>query len=132
MEQWKKDARQRQAEMEAAYAARKQDATAKGAHAFNRLLILAEESSSREAGVAASFIADIAGNGAFRFVDLRGLADPVDDDIIACIDAIRWAKISIFDSVPDGERRALAVVRMWEDELDARGFMRKTSRRVLG
>ena len=35
------------------------------------------------------------------------------DDMLACIDALRWGKADLHKLVPDGERRVLAVLELW-------------------
>lgn len=108
-------------------------AAERGAHSLNRLLLVAEglgssiglSVSDADAAVVASFISDIAGHGAFRFVDLRGMDHDLDQDIMNCIDAIRWGKLSLFESVLNGVSRSFAVCKDWEDELRRRRFYLK-------
>jgi len=107
------------------YRQRAQQAAARGAQSLNRLLLVAEgkedtinlQVSDSNAAVVASFLSDIAGNFCFQFVDLRCLEDGLDDDIMNCIDAIRWGRQDLFESVPNGVQRTLAVCRDWADEL---------------
>ena len=35
------------------------------------------------------------------------------DDMLTCIDALRWGKADLFKLVPDGEQRVLAVLDLW-------------------
>ena len=87
-------------------------ATALAAHAFDRLLARAASDTGQSRRVA-SFIATIVGRSTFDIYDLRAMDVEISDDILLCIDAIRWAKLHLPHTVPDGLEKAEAVCREW-------------------
>ena len=101
---------------------RKSEATARGGHAFQRLLRLAQAQDSGQVRVIASFIAATYNGEAFPFdlFDLRAVDAAISDDMLLCIDAVRWGRTELFGLVPDGERQVRAVVeksgRKWPEE----------------
>lgn len=116
---------------------KKRTASALGAQSFHRLLLVAEgredeiglRVSGNDAAAVAAFISDLAGDIAFHFVDLRCLKHDLDEDIIRCIDAIRWAKQDLYNSVPDGFIRSCEVVKVWAKELRQRRYAVKVIER---
>ena len=102
---------------------RKGKATAKGGQAFLRLLLLAEEHDSGQATRIAGFIASTYNGQAFPFdlYELRMLDGAIADDMLLCIDALRWAQADLHTLVPDGDRRVRAVLKRhamkWPEEL---------------
>ena len=86
---------------------RKGEATAKGDHADQRLLQLAETSESGEVRRVAFFIAATYNGEAFPFdlFDLRAVDEAISDDMLSCIDALRWGQSDLHSLVPDGDRR---------------------------
>jgi hypothetical protein len=46
-----------------------------------------------------------------RETDSRGKV--ISDDMLACLDALRWAKADLHTLVPGGEERVQAVRAMW-------------------
>ena len=102
---------------------RKSEATAKGGQAFLRLLLLAEHHDSGQATRIAGFIAATYNGQAFPFdlYELRMLDEAIADDMLLCIDALRWAQADLHTLVPDGDRRVRAVVEQhglkWSEEL---------------
>lgn len=83
--------------------------TAAAARAFERLLSFAERSGTNQTRVVATFIASAVGWTHFDLYDLRRLDTPIGDDILLCIDGIRWGRCAIPDLVADGRQRALRV-----------------------
>ncbi|KQP15572.1 BPSL0761 family protein [Pseudorhodoferax sp. Leaf265] len=83
--------------------------TAAAARAFERLLSFAERSGTNQTGVVSKFIASVVGWTHFDLYDLRRLDSPIADDILLCIDGIRWGRCAIPDLLPDGPQRALRV-----------------------
>ena len=107
---------------------RKGKATAKGAQAFLRLLLLAEHHDSGQATRIAGFIASTYNGQVFPFdlYELRTLDEAIADNMLLCIDALRcaghrptctrWCLMAT-----GGERRMTAVLEQhgleWPDEL---------------
>lgn len=102
---------------EDANARRAAEAQAKEAHSYARLLDLAETRDSGQISRVARFIANTSThNGeAFRFdlFELRAVDVEIGDDMLACLDALRWAKADLYKLVPDGEKRVQAVITAW-------------------
>jgi hypothetical protein len=71
---------------------RKSEATAKGGHAYQRLLKLAETRGSGQIHRIARFIAATYNGEAFPFdlFELRAVDEAISDDMVLCIDALRW------------------------------------------
>ena len=93
---------------------RKGEATAKGGHAFQRLLQLTEARDSGQVRRVALFIAATYNGEAFPFdlfelFELRSVDEAISDDMLLCIDALRWGQSDLHSLVPDGDRR-----RTWE------------------
>jgi hypothetical protein len=80
-----------------------------------RLLLQAERSDAGQAGKIAQFIAATYNGTAYSFdlFDLRAVDVAVSDDMLACIDALRWGKSDLYNLVPDGDRRIQALCRAW-------------------
>ena len=97
---------------EAEWARRAQDATGAGVVAFERLLKLAETSSSGQVRTVARIIAGLFNGQTFPIdpYDLRTLDVALSDDVMACLDALRRGKQDLHELVPDGSRRTLAVL----------------------
>ena len=94
---------------------RKAEATAKGGHAFQRLLQLAESRDSGQVRPIALFIAATYDGDAFPFdlFELRAVDEAIGDDMLLCIDALRWGRTDLHSLVPDGDRRVRAVIDQW-------------------
>ena len=88
---------------------RKGEATEKGGHAYQRRLQLAETSDSGEVRRVAFFIAAIYNGEAFPFdlFELRAVDEAISDDMLLCIDALRWGQSDLHSLVPDGDRRRI-------------------------
>jgi hypothetical protein len=97
------------------YAARALAAQATAAHALSRLLQEAERSDSGQAGRIAQFIAATYNGNAYAFdlFDLRAVDVAISDDMLACLDALRWGKSDLYKLVPDGDRRIQALCAVW-------------------
>ena len=102
---------------------RKSEATAKGGQALLRLLLLAEHHDSGQATRIAGFVASTYNGQVFPFdlYELRLVDEAIADDMLLCIDALRWAQADLHTLVPDGDRRARAVLEQhglkWPEEL---------------
>ena len=94
---------------------RARDATARGAPAFARLLGLAEQRDSSQVARLASFIAGAYNDDAFPFdlFELRAVDTDFADDMLACVDALRWARADLHRLVGDGDARMKAVIERW-------------------
>lgn len=102
-----------------AYAARSREATAKAAQAFARLLVLAEQHSSGQTRRIACFIAATYNGYAFPFdlFELRAVDIAISDDMLTCLDGLRWASADLHTLVPDGQRRIKAILQFWNMNL---------------
>jgi hypothetical protein len=90
-------------------------AQAAAVQAYARLLSLAETRDSGQIARVARFIASTFNGEAFPFdlFELRGVDVEISDDMLVCLDALRWAKADLYKLVPDGERRILQVIKDW-------------------
>lgn len=95
--------------------ARTQSAQAKASQAYGRLLALAERRDSGQIRRVAQFIASTYDGQTFPFdlFDLRTVDVDIGDDMLACLDSLRWGKADLYKLVPDGERRVRAVCAAW-------------------
>lgn len=94
---------------------RASEAQAAAAHAYARLLNLAETRDSGQIQRVAQFIASTYDGATFPFdlFELRTLDIAISDDMLVCLDALRWGKADLFRLVPDGERRVKAICAAW-------------------
>lgn len=94
---------------------RSRDATATGAQAFTRLLQLAEQRNSGQIVRVVQFIAATYNGQAFAFdlFDLRALDIDISDDMLRCLDALRWGRADLYTLVPDGDARVRSVIDRW-------------------
>jgi hypothetical protein len=95
--------------------ARSRQATQAGAEAFARLLELAEERDSGQIARVARFLASVYNGQAFPFdpFELRAVDVAISDDMLRCLDALRWARADLHTLVPDGDARVRAVIERW-------------------
>lgn len=102
-------------ELIAAFAERSQRVTQQGAQAFARLLKIAEERESGQPRRVAQFVAATYNGRAYPFdlFELRAVDVDISDDMLCCLDALRWGRSDLYRLVPDGERRVRAVIRQW-------------------
>jgi hypothetical protein len=105
-------------EVEAAldqYQTRSRAVTAVGARAFGRLLRLAEERESGQIDRVARFLAATYNGQAFPLdvYELRAVDVAISDDMLQCLDALRWGRADLHTLVPDGDRRLQAVIQRW-------------------
>jgi len=94
--------------------ARVERAQAQAAQAFARLLDVAAGDTG-QAGRVAQFLAATLNGGAYRFnlFDLRLLDVQISDDMLVCLDALRWGKTELHRLVPQGYMRVQAVICAW-------------------
>ena len=97
------------------FASRSHEATVNGAQAFARLLQVAEHCSSGQISRVVRFIAATYNGQAFAFdpFDLRAVDIAISDDMLLCLDALRWARADLYTLVPDGDARVRAALRRW-------------------
>ena len=50
---------------------------------------------------------------AFDLFDLRALDIEISDDMLRCLDALRWARADLYTLVPDGDARVRSVIDRW-------------------
>ena len=88
---------------------------AEDAPALVRLLELAQTRDSGQAGRVARFLAGICNGQAFPFdlFELRALDVDIGDDMLLCLDALRWATSDLDKLVPNGDERFKAVIALW-------------------
>jgi hypothetical protein len=99
----------------AACDARSLQATRAGAQAFARLLKLAEERNSGQIPRIARFLAAAYNGQAFQLdlFELRAVDIAISDDMLCCLDALRWGRADLYTLVPDGDARVRAVIERW-------------------
>lgn len=95
--------------------ARGRAAQAAAAQALERLLTIAETRDSGQVKHVASFLASSYNGGLFSFdlFNLRAVDVEISDDMLTCLDALRWGKADLHTLVPDGARRIEAVCTEW-------------------
>lgn len=97
------------------WAERAQKAQASAAQAYERLLSLSETSDSGQARRVAHFIAATFDGQTFPLdlFELRTVDVAISDDMLACIDALRWGKADLYKLIPDGHARVLRLCQTW-------------------
>jgi hypothetical protein len=97
------------------FATRSSEATAKGAQAFERLLQLAERRDSGQIARVARFIAAVYNGEAFPLdpFELRAVDIAISDDMLLCLDALRWGRADLYTLVSDGDARVRSVIDRW-------------------
>jgi len=97
------------------WAERAQKAQALAAQAYERLLSLAEKSDSGQVRRVANFIAATFDGQTFPLdlFELRTVDVSISDDMLMCIDALRWGKADLHKLVPDGHARVLRMCEAW-------------------
>ncbi len=100
---------------------RSAEAQAKAAHSFARLLTLAETRDSGQVRTIAKFLAATYNGADFSFdlFGLRTLDVAISDDMLICLDALRWGKADLYQLVPDGDKRIQAVIELWGLQSDS-------------
>lgn len=96
-------------------AERASEATRRSVQAFARLLELAETRESGQIRRVARFIAAVYNGDAFPWdpYDLRTVDVGIGDDMLCCLDALRWGRADLHTLVDDGNARVLAVLARW-------------------
>lgn len=95
--------------------ARARAAQGMAAQAYARLLDLAERQDSGQAHRVAKFLASTLDGSAFPYdlFELRTFDVAIADDLMACIDALRWGKADLHRLVPDGHVRVMRLIADW-------------------
>jgi len=89
-------------------------AQAQAAQALNRLLDIADGDTG-PAGRVAQLLAATFNGSSYRFnlFELRLLDVQISDDMLVCVDALRWGKTELHRLVPQGHMRVQAVICAW-------------------
>ncbi len=97
------------------YESRSCQATQAGALAFARLLALAEQRNSGQILRIARFLAATYNGTTFALdpFELRAVDIAISDDMLCCLDALRWGRADLYTLVPDGDARMCAVIERW-------------------
>lgn len=98
------------------WADRAAKAQAAGAQAYARLLRQAEEGSSGQTARIARFIAATYNGTAFPLdlFELRAVDVEISDDMLLCLDALRWGKSDLYNLIPNGDERIRAMIKDWK------------------
>jgi hypothetical protein len=83
--------------------------------AFQELLNLAETRDSGQIRRIAEFIAATYNGDIFSFdlFNLRCLDVEISDQMLICLDCLRWGGSDLYRLAPDGDERVRAVIRHW-------------------
>jgi hypothetical protein len=100
---------------EADWQRRAEEVQGRAAHAYARLIEQALDTDTGQAGRVAQFVASTFNGRAYVFdlFDLRAVNVAISDDMLLCMDALRWAKNDLYRLVPDGEAKVQAVIKAW-------------------
>ena len=90
-------------------------ATQAGAQVFARLLTLAEEGDSGQIPPIARFLAATYNGHAFPFdlFELRTVDVAISNDMLSCLDALRWGRADLYTLIPHGDARVRGVIQRW-------------------
>lgn len=96
------------------YARRAREAQSKAAQAYARLLDVAETDAGQAKRVREFLAASFDGEQhQFNLFSLRALDAAISDDILLVIDAIRWAQTDVYNLVPNGYVRVVAILERY-------------------
>lgn len=97
------------------FANRSRDSTHRGAQAFARLLTLAETRESGQVPRIARFLAATHNGHAFPLdlFELRAVDIAISDDMLSCLDALRWGTADLHTLIPEGDVRVRSVMDRW-------------------
>jgi hypothetical protein len=88
-------------------------ATERGLEAFDRLLRAADERESRQTRDIVSFLTAVWNNKPLPLITLRGLDQAIGDDMVAVLDAFRYARLNLAEHVEGGPARVGRVIAKW-------------------
>lgn len=89
------------------------EATERGLAAFDRLLTQLETSDARQPRDVAGFLTAVWNNKPLSLALLRGIDQATGDDMVAVLDAYRYARLDLVEHVPGGARRVTRVLGKW-------------------
>ncbi|MBE7369652.1 DUF7673 family protein [Ramlibacter pallidus] len=89
-------------------------ATELGLAAFDRLLRTAEERSSPQARDIVAFVGAVWNNRPLPLLTLRGSDSDAGDDMLAVLDAFRYARLNLVENVRGGPRRVGRLLQQWK------------------
>lgn len=92
---------------------RSHGATEAGLAAFHRLLCTAADRGSPHGRDVAAFVSALWSNQPLAMATLRGLDTATGDDMLAVLDAWRFARLNLVEHVEGGPRRVAQVVGQW-------------------
>ena len=97
------------------YRQRASSAQGPASQAFARLLDLAEHQNSGQIRNVVLFLASTYNGQAFPFdlFNLRSVDVDISDDMLLCLNALRWGKADLYKLVPNGDRRVKDVIKDW-------------------
>ena len=87
----------------------KVQAKAAGAQALSRLIRFAERSDTGQSRTVAGFIAALIEARPYDMYDLHDVDVAISDDMLICLDAIRWIRYTLVELVPGGRRRCISL-----------------------
>lgn len=106
----KLEAQQREWDMRA------REVQGKAAQAYARLVDIALHSQTGQAQRVALFLAAAYNGSAYQFdlFDLRAVDVEISDDMLVCIDALRWGRADLYNLLPGGDAPILEIIRIWQ------------------
>lgn len=97
------------------WAERAQRAQSAAAQAYERLVTLSERNSTGQARRVAYFLASTFDGQTFPLdlFELRAVDIAISDDMLVCLDALRWGKLDLYKLIPDGYDRIMQMCVAW-------------------
>lgn len=86
-------------------------ATERGLAALDRLLRIAEETGAPQAADIVAFVGAVTEGEPLQMATLRGVDAAVGDDMLAVLDAFRYARVSLASQVEGGPARVCRLLR---------------------
>jgi hypothetical protein len=101
-----------------AWGERANKAQAAAAQAYERLLVIAERSDTGQAArvarfVAATFDPSLSAHVGLDAFALRVVDVEISDDMLTCLDAVRWGRLDLHKLIPDGHARVVKMCELW-------------------
>ena len=98
------------------YRQRASAAQGRASQAFARLLYLAEHRNSGQVRTVVQLLASTYNgqSSPFDLFKLRSVDVQISNDLLLCLDALRWGKADLYNLVPDGDRRTKNVINDWD------------------
>jgi len=99
---------------QAVWNARATETQGKAAQAYARLLEIANTDTGQAARVRRFLAASFNGERyRFDLFDLRALDVEISDDVLLCMDALRWGRADLYKLVPDGYEQIVSMLKDW-------------------